>query len=76
MNRSSLTVAGVVLYTVTLRMIQLEQNNLPQVPHQLTWASWRWFTLACAGPSLLVCLVFILLPESPKFLLCQGRHDD
>ena len=46
------------------------------IPHQLSWASWRWFTLACAGPSLLVCLVFILLPESPKFLLCQGRHDE
>ena len=46
------------------------------IPHQLAWASWRWFTLACAGPSLLVSLIFLLLPESPKFLLCQGKHDE
>ena len=46
------------------------------IPHQLAWASWRWFTLACAGPSLAVTLVFCFLPESPKFLLCQGKHDE
>ena len=46
------------------------------IPHQLAWASWRWFTLACAGPSLAVTVVFCFLPESPKFLLCQGKHDE
>ena len=38
---------------------------------QLSWASWRLFTLACAVPSLLVTVTFVFMPESPKFLVCQ-----
>ena len=45
------------------------------IPHTMTWPSWRLFTLICSVPSLLTGLTFIILPESPKFLLTQGKHD-
>ena len=39
-------------------------------------ASWRVFVAACALPSCLGCLlVHRCVPESPRFLLLQGRHD-
>ena len=45
------------------------------IPHQLSWASWRAFTVVCAAPSLLVSVALLTLPESPKFLLCKDQHD-
>ncbi|XP_065572428.1 synaptic vesicle glycoprotein 2C-like isoform X1 [Artemia franciscana] len=38
--------------------------------------SWRIFTLLSALPSLTVCIALLLLPESPKYLLAQGRDKD
>jgi len=41
------------------------------------WPRWRWFVTACALPSCLGCLlVHRNVPESPRFLLLQGRHDE
>jgi MFS transporter, VNT family, synaptic vesicle glycoprotein 2 len=38
---------------------------------------WRLFVAACAVPSCVGCiLVHALVPESPRFLLLQGRHDE
>lgn len=41
-----------------------------------TYNSWRIFLLVCALPSFLVAALLFMLPESPKFLLSQGRHDE
>lgn len=38
--------------------------------------SWRIFLLICAIPSFIVAALLLLLPESPKFLLSRGRHDE
>ncbi|GBP07641.1 Synaptic vesicle glycoprotein 2B [Eumeta japonica] len=38
--------------------------------------SWRIFLLVMSLPSFLVALLLFLLPESPKFLISQGRHED
>lgn len=37
--------------------------------------SWRIFLLLCASPSFLVAALLFYLPESPKFLIMQGRQD-
>lgn len=37
--------------------------------------SWRIFLLLCALPSFLVTALLFYLPESPKFLIMQGRRD-
>lgn len=38
--------------------------------------SWRIFLLICALPSFVVAILLMLLPESPKFLLNQGRKEE
>lgn len=38
--------------------------------------SWRIFLLVMAMPSFLVAGLLFLLPESPKFLISSGRHDE
>lgn len=40
-----------------------------------TYNSWRIFLLICAMPSFLVAALLFYLPESPKFLIMQGRHE-
>lgn len=38
--------------------------------------SWRIFLLVCSIPSFVVAILLYFLPESPKFLLSQGKHDE
>ncbi|XP_038222112.1 synaptic vesicle glycoprotein 2C-like [Zerene cesonia] len=38
--------------------------------------SWRIFLLVMSLPSFLVAALLFLLPESPKFLISTGRHED
>ncbi|XP_013140295.1 PREDICTED: synaptic vesicle glycoprotein 2C-like, partial [Papilio polytes] len=38
--------------------------------------SWRIFLLVMSLPSFLVAALLFLLPESPKFLITTGRHED
>ncbi|KAM3965538.1 synaptic vesicle glycoprotein 2B [Aphomia sociella] len=38
--------------------------------------SWRIFLLVMSLPSFVVAALLFLLPESPKFLLTTGRHED
>ncbi|XP_050667071.1 synaptic vesicle glycoprotein 2B [Leptidea sinapis] len=38
--------------------------------------SWRIFLLVMSIPSFLVAALLFLLPESPKFLISTGRHED
>ncbi|XP_052131892.1 synaptic vesicle glycoprotein 2C-like isoform X1 [Frankliniella occidentalis] len=42
----------------------------------MAFHSWRLYVVLCAVPSLLTALGMILLPESPKYLLGQGRGDE
>lgn len=41
-----------------------------------TYNSWRIFLMVCALPSFLVAGLLFYLPESPKFLLTQGRYEE
>lgn len=38
--------------------------------------SWRIFLLICSFPSFIVAALLLFLPESPKFLLSQGRSEE
>ncbi|KAJ8930446.1 hypothetical protein NQ314_016773 [Rhamnusium bicolor] len=54
------------------------------IPHQelgyrnqyFVYNSWRIFLLICAVPSFIVAVLLFFLPESPKFLLSQGRSEE
>ncbi|XP_045483324.1 synaptic vesicle glycoprotein 2B-like isoform X2 [Harmonia axyridis] len=44
--------------------------------HYLRIHSWNIFLLVAACPSLIAGCIFLLLPESPKFLMTIGRNDE
>lgn len=43
---------------------------------QMNYSIWRIFLLSCASLSGMVTILLCFLPESPKFLLAQDRHDE
>lgn len=38
--------------------------------------SWNLFIIMCSFPSIILAYLLMRLPESPKFLLSQGKHDE
>jgi len=38
--------------------------------------SWRMFLAICSLPEFLACIAFFAFPESPRFLILKGRHDE
>ena len=38
--------------------------------------AWRWMYLAQAVPAAVFLVALIFIPESPRFLVSKGRHDD
>lgn len=47
------------------------QFEIPYI--DLTYKPWRLFIAVCGVPGFLGALAFIILPESPKFVLSQGN---
>lgn len=43
---------------------------------EMNYAIWRIFLLVCASLSGFITILMFFLPESPKFLLAQGKHDE
>lgn len=41
-----------------------------------SYSSWRLYLSVCTLPSLTSVLIFLLMPESPKFLLLNGKEQD
>lgn len=41
-----------------------------------TYNSWRIFLMICSIPSFVVAALLMLLPESPRFLIMKGRHEE
>nr|CAD7403315.1 unnamed protein product [Timema cristinae] len=46
------------------------------VSEHFVFGSWNLFVLVCSLPSLLVGTWLLTFPESPKFLMESGRHDE
>ncbi|XP_055383192.1 synaptic vesicle glycoprotein 2B-like [Condylostylus longicornis] len=42
----------------------------------MKFSSWRFLTLCNAIPTVLALIGVLCFPESPKYLLAQGRHDE
>lgn len=42
----------------------------------ILFKSWNLFIIMCSLPSIILACLLMKLPESPKFLLSQGRHDE
>lgn len=42
----------------------------------ITYKPWRLFLILCSLPEIIVALIMLFLPESPKFVLGQGKKDE
>ncbi|XP_059490038.1 synaptic vesicle glycoprotein 2B-like [Neocloeon triangulifer] len=51
-------------------------STLGFVSANFTYNSWRIYLLICSLPSFMVTALLFCLPESPKFLLSRGDHEE
>jgi SP family sugar:H+ symporter-like MFS transporter len=67
---TGLTVAFLVNYALAA------SAGLSTNPFWLGLAAWRWMYLMQAIPAAVFLLALFFIPESPRFLVAKGRHDD
>lgn len=60
---------------IAFLIIRDPRFNLTEVGADFQYTSWRVFVAACGIPSLLVVLLLIPFPESPRYLLYANRAD-
>ena len=39
-------------------------------------ARWKWIKVVCTAPCLIMYLTYFITPESPRWLVTQGRMED
>ncbi|CAG5129667.1 unnamed protein product, partial [Candidula unifasciata] len=59
-----------------LAWIVIPREYLSFVSGDFTFHSWRVFVALCTIPSITSAAMFVLMPESPKYLLQMGREQD
>lgn len=42
----------------------------------ILFKSWNLFVIVCSLPSITLAFLIMKMPESPKFLLAQGKHKE
>lgn len=67
---TGLTVAFLVNYALAA------SAGLSTNPFWFGLAAWRWMYLMQAAPAAVFLLALFFIPESPRFLVSKGRHDD
>ncbi|KAK3921941.1 Synaptic vesicle glycoprotein 2A [Frankliniella fusca] len=75
MTGMNFAVAQVVQPLLAYAILPVELR-LPMIPGVMDLVPWRLFMLVCALPSLWSGLWCARLPESPKFLMGQGREEE
>lgn len=57
--------------------IVINQNWQFEIPYiDLTYKPWRLFLIVCSLPELVAVIIFMFLPESPKFVLGLGNKKE
>lgn len=69
------TLGTILLPGIAYLIIQDDRFNLTAVGATFTYTSWRVFVAACGVPSLLVVLLIMPFPESPRYLLYANRPE-
>ncbi|XP_052125810.1 synaptic vesicle glycoprotein 2C-like [Frankliniella occidentalis] len=68
-------VAQIVQPVLAFALLPLDLR-VPMIEGAMDLTSWRLFLLVCALPSLWAGLWCLRLPESPKFLMSQGKQEE
>ncbi|XP_018564187.1 synaptic vesicle glycoprotein 2B [Anoplophora glabripennis] len=65
------------MYLPGLAWVVLPQNWSFEIPYiNLLFRPWRLLAIIYSMPSLLAAFLIFFLPESPKYLLTQGKHKE
>lgn len=67
---------GLVFIPVLALMVIPQKWILPVAGLDINFSSWRVFLVLCSATNMLTFAVFYFMPESPKFLLIKGKHDE
>ncbi|KAB0802061.1 hypothetical protein PPYR_04247 [Photinus pyralis] len=68
--------SGAVVLPLMAWIIFTDSINISTFGGFIVLRSWNLFILATAIPSLMAGFLYILLPESPKFLMTVGKNDE
>lgn len=61
------------LFISVIGYVVIPQKWIIQVGDIFVYDSWRLYVFLCGLPSLIMGIVMIRMPESPRFLLLQGK---
>lgn len=65
------------IHVIALALIIIPQEwSIVLWDGAFVYNSWRFFLSACSIPILIGVVCLFMFPESPKFLMSQGRMDD
>ncbi|KAL0831722.1 hypothetical protein ABMA28_001265 [Loxostege sticticalis] len=70
------TIGTILLPGIAFGIIRGDTFNLTAEDASFTYNSWRVFVAACGIPSLLVVLLLIPFPESPRYLLHVNKGEE
>ncbi|XP_061395350.1 synaptic vesicle glycoprotein 2B-like [Musca vetustissima] len=65
------SMAAILLPVLALLILPLDWNF---DIFNMNFVSWKMYLAICGIPSLLSCILFCFFPESPRFLITQGRN--
>ncbi|KAM3956171.1 synaptic vesicle glycoprotein 2B [Aphomia sociella] len=70
------TIGTILLPGIAFGIIRGDRFNLTAEGADFNYSSWRVFVAACGIPSMLVVLLLIPFPESPRYLLHANRPEE
>lgn len=79
-----------VLYSIVLELVGPTKRTLAGLLIEMVWSlgmmvlctvayfirNWRYLQIAVSAPSFVLLFYWLLIPESPRWLLARGRKDD
>lgn len=82
-NRSRAITSAAIFHAMGMVYIPLiayavipTEWNLPIEFLGINYSSWRGFLILCSATNFVLSLFISFMPESPKFLLAKGEHDE
>lgn len=73
---STFASSGCVIMPIFAALIMSQEWSFVVPILNINYTPWRFYMFLCAIPSLICALVFLSLPESPKFLVSIGKREE